>query len=319
MGQIAVLVPTMRRPESLARALRSLFAQDAPQLIAQIVVVDNSPEASARATVDALRSASPVALTYVHEPRPGVATARNAGLAAADAPLIAFLDDDEEAPPQWLARLAAAHASYGAAVTFGPVQGVTPPGTGWAAPYLDRFFSRLGPETSGPIEEAYGCGNSIMTRALALPGPAPFDTGSDETGGEDDKLFAALRARGGGFAWAADAPVLEHAPADRAKLSYALWRAFGYGQTPSELCARDGDWPGVAKWMAVGVAQVLVFLLKAAMLWAANNPARAEAADRAARGLGKVFWWSPQRFYGQAATKRSSASAGVAAAPAPIG
>ncbi len=294
MGQIAVLVPTMRRPESLARALRSLFAQDAPQLIAQIVVVDNSPEASARATVDALRSASPVALTYVHEPRPGVATARNAGLAAA-------------------------HASYGAAVTFGPVQGVTPPGTGWAAPYLDRFFSRLGPETSGPIEEAYGCGNSIMTRALALPGPAPFDTGSDETGGEDDKLFAALRARGGGFAWAADAPVLEHAPADRAKLSYALWRAFGYGQTPSELCARDGDWPGVAKWMAVGVAQVLVFSLKAAMLWAANNPARAEAADRAARGLGKVFWWSPQRFYGQAAAKRSSASAGVAAAPAPIG
>lgn len=309
-ASIAVMVPTMRRPDSLARALRSVFAQDRPELIAEIVVVDNSPEASARETVDALRPASPRPLIYVHEPRPGVATARNAGLASTRAALIAFLDDDEEAPPAWLGLLHQIHRRHYAAVTFGPVRGVTPASAGWAGPYLDRFFSRLGPAESGPTDTAYGCGNSLMTRERALLGPAPFDAGADETGGEDDRLFAGLKAQGCRFAWAAEAYVYEHAPADRARMSYALWRAFGYGQTPSELCARAGDWPGVAKWMLVGAVQLALYGIKAALLWIVRSPARAEAADRAARGLGKICWWSPQRFYGQAALMRRGGGGG---------
>ena len=125
MSDIDVLIPTLRRPDNLARALRSIFAQQgAAELIARVVVVDNAPEGSAALTVDALRPACPVPLCYVHEPRPGVATARNAGLAACSAPLVAFLDDDEEAPPSWLAGLRAAHLVLGSAVTFGPVRGV---------------------------------------------------------------------------------------------------------------------------------------------------------------------------------------------------
>ena len=311
LARIAVLVPTLRRPASLARALRSLFTQDHPDRIAAIVVVDNSPEASARTAVESLRALSPISLVYVHEPRPGVATARNAGLAATDAPLIAFLDDDEEAPPSWLAALYDAHQRFGAAVTFGPVQGVATGAIAWARPYLDRFFSRLGPAASGPIDEAYGCGNSLMTRSEALPGAAPFDEASNETGGEDDRLFAALRARGGRFAWAADASVLEHAPAERARLGYALSRAFGYGQTPAQLCARAGDRLGVARWMAVGAAQAAAFGAVAGVFWLARSSRRAEAADRAARGLGKVFWWMRLRFYGRAALKRRPAAVGA--------
>ena len=49
------------------------------------------------ATVEALKGESPVPLIWTHAPRPGVATARNTGLAATQAPLIAFLDDDEAA------------------------------------------------------------------------------------------------------------------------------------------------------------------------------------------------------------------------------
>ena len=82
---VAVVIPTLRRLDSLTRALRSVFDQQGVEArLREIVVVDNDPEASSRQTVEALRAASPVPVIWVHAPRPGVATARNAGLAATD-------------------------------------------------------------------------------------------------------------------------------------------------------------------------------------------------------------------------------------------
>jgi succinoglycan biosynthesis protein ExoM len=307
---IDVVVPTLRRPESLTRALRSLFAQDrAPALVAAIVVVDNSPEGCARSTVDALRPASPVPLIFVHAPEPGVATARNAGLAAGDAPLVAFLDDDEAAPPGWLAALYAAHLALGTVVTFGPVRGQAPDAAPRQRAYLDRFFSRIGPETTGVIEHPYGCGNAMMTRALALAGPAPFDTAADAAGGEDDRLFARLSTQGVRYGWAAEAWVHEYAPAHRARLGYALKRAFGYGQSPSQIAARAGRPLDVLKWMTIGAAQAALFAPLAAALLLLRHPRGAELADRAARGLGKVFWRVGLSFYGRAEIRRSDTAA----------
>lgn len=308
---IAVLTPTLRRPESLARALRSVFVQP-PGRLREIVVADNDPDASARAVVEALKTESPVPLIYVHAPRPGVATARNAGLAATEAPLIAFLDDDEEASPQWLAALVAGLEQTGADVVFGPIRGRTPDGTGWAAPYLDRFFGREGPAQTGLVDAPWGCGNSLMVRATALPGPTPFDVSADEAGGEDDILFSALKARGGRFGWAADAWVDEHAPPHRANLRYALTRAFAYGQGPSQTAAARRDWGGVLRWMLIGAAQAAVWGVAALGLTLTGSIRRADMADRAARGLGKLFWMPglEPRFYGSALLKRVSRSGG---------
>ena len=298
MQPVSVIVPTMRRPESLERALRSLFAQTAP--MTSIVVVDNDPSGTAAATVIRLAADSPCPLIYGHEPRPGVATARNAGLSLTDAPLIAFLDDDEAASPGWLAALLAALDQTRADVVFGPIAGRVPDDTGWAAPYLEAFFGREGPATTQGIDKPWGCGNSLMIRATALPGPAPFDASADQSGGEDDALFAALQARGGTFGWAADAWVDEFAPPHRATLRYALSRAFAYGQGPSQTAARANNGPGVVRWMLVGAAQALVWGLAAIALTVIAHPSRARMMDKAARGLGKIFWMKgfEPRFYG---------------------
>ncbi|MDP2116342.1 MAG: glycosyltransferase family 2 protein, partial [Brevundimonas sp.] len=141
---------------------------------------------------------------------------------------------------------------------------------------------------------------SLMVRATALPGPAPFDTGTDQAGGEDDALFAALASRGGRFGWAADAWVEEFAPAHRATLNYALARAFAYGQGPSQTAAAAKDWPAVLRWMVIGAAQTVVWGAASAALTLLASPRRAEMYDRTARGLGKLFWmkgFEPQ-FYG---------------------
>jgi glycosyltransferase involved in cell wall biosynthesis len=301
MGDVAVIVPTLRRPESLERALRSLFRQTGvADRVTEIVVVDNDPLGSAAALTEALRAVSPWAILYRHAPTPGVATARNAGLSATDAPLIAFLDDDEAASPGWLAALLKAQAETGADAVFGPITGRAPAAEAWLRPWLERFFGRDGPARTGLIAEPYGCGNSLMLRATALPGQKPFNVATDQVGGEDDALFAALAARGGRFGWAADAWVEEFAPAHRATLKYALARAFAYGQGPSQTAAAAKNWPGVARWMLIGAGQTVVWGAAAAALTLARRPGRAEMYDRAARGLGKVLWtrgFEPQ-FYG---------------------
>ena len=140
---VAVIIPTLRRAESLERALRSVFAQTkALDRIRAVVVADNDPDGSAASLIERLRSEAPVPLTYAHAPIPGVATARNVGLAATDAALIAFLDDDEAASTGWLAALLSAQAKTGADVLFGPIRGRVPQETGWTTAYLERFFGR---------------------------------------------------------------------------------------------------------------------------------------------------------------------------------
>ena len=312
MGDVAILMPTLRRPDSLERALRSLFAQTGvSDRVQSIVVVDNDPAASARDCVESLTSACPWPLVYVSEQTPGVARARNAGLAATDAPLIAFLDDDEAASPGWLAALLAAQVETSADAVFGPIAGRAPEAAEWLKPYLERFFGREGPAQTGVVDTPWGCGNSLLVRTNALPGAAPFSTSADQTGGEDDLLFSGLKTRGGTFGWAADAWVEEFAPPHRATLNYTLARAFAYGQGPSQTAAHERNWPGVLRWMVIGAGQTIVFGAIALGLTLVGSPKRAELYDRTARGLGKLFWMKgfEPYFYGAREVARLDALA----------
>ena len=303
---VAVLIPTLRRPESLERTLRSIFAHERlTDLVVEIVVADNSPEGSARPVVDRLRPLSAVPLRYVQAPTPGVATVRNAGLAGITADHVAFIDDDETAQPGWLAALHSAHVASGADVTFGPVHGRAPDARPDERAHVERFFSRLRPELTGLISDTNGCGcgNSMMRRATALAGPAPFDTGADLIGGEDDRLFTRVAAAGGRFGWAAEAAVDEHVPPPRATARYVLKRAMAMGQGPPRIRLRRDppDRLGAAGWMMVGIAQLLGHGAAALALKLAGRPAWLAQADRAARGLGKVVFWPELAFYGAGA------------------
>src|SRR5690606_26113921 len=119
----------------------------------------------------------------------GVANARNAAVSAAKGELIAFLDDDEEAPPDWLAALLAAQARHDADVVFGPVRGRTPRELRRHRAYFERFFSREGPAEEGVIDHYYGCGDSLLRRAALPDRDRPFSAIRNHIGGEDDLLF----------------------------------------------------------------------------------------------------------------------------------
>ncbi len=302
---VSIVIPTQRRPGGLAAAMASALAQaGVDPATVELVVADNDQVPSAREAVEAAAKAAPFPVAYVHEPAAGVANVRNTALTVARGGLIAFLDDDQEAPEGWLAALLAVQAATSADVVFGPVHARAPETVTEHRAYFERFFSRLDDSAEGLIDHFYGCGNSLILRA-ALPAHRPFAVERNQIGGEDDLLFGNLQAGGARFAWAPGAWVWEDPGPARLTLCYTLARAFGYGQGPTEHCwsATPRDLPGVVKWMLVGLAQTAVFGPLALAKWAMRRPDRAAALDRAARGLGKTFWWGPFRlnFYGRTA------------------
>ena len=239
-ASVSVLIPTFRRPIGLARAVASALVQT--RLPDEIIIVDNDPDASARELASELAEGARIPVRYVHEPRPGVANARNLGFATASGRYIAQLDDDEAARPEWLAALLATRAAMDCPVVFGPVTPLATNAAPMARAFLERLYARTGPNSDAARTRDWGCGNSLIDReAVPLPDP-PFDARTNEVGGEDDLLFVGLQNAGIRFAWSADAEVIEYVEGDRARWPHMLARSFAYGQGASQKLR--SRWPG---------------------------------------------------------------------------
>jgi len=316
---ISVVIPTFNRPDGLKRAVNSVFHQSLVPAGFDLIIVDNTPDHSASESIAELKSACPdtINLITLHEPAAGVANARNAAMRAVKTDLVAFLDDDQSAPKTWLETLLQSYRDYPAAVTFGPVRTTLPTGQRRHQRYFESFFSRDPDVEAGYIETSFGCGNALVDFSK-VPGHAPwFDASMNESGGEDDVLFARIRDAFGRFAWAADAPVWEHPPIARVSLNYTLKRAFSYGQAPITLARRTSNQAIflILLWMLIGAGKTLWHGSIWLLLSLVRHPERAFQLDKAVRGLGKILWWVDLRFYGAAVLQNKATSSASQAAP----
>lgn len=107
--KVSVLIATRDRPDSLARALRSVLALC--YLNFEVVVVDNAPNGDQTPVMLADQFACEPRIRYVRERRPGLARAHNAGLRAIDAPIVAITDDDVLVDSDWLDHITTAFAT----------------------------------------------------------------------------------------------------------------------------------------------------------------------------------------------------------------
>lgn len=229
--RIDVCICTFRR-RSIVDAIESVARQQLPAGFSlRVIVADNDEVPSARDQVEEAAARSGVELLYVHAPAANISIARNACIAASDSAWLAFLDDDETAPPDWLAKLVAARD--GADVVFGPVKAVydaSAPDWIVKGDYHSTVF-----DLRRPIKSGY-TGNVLICRAC-LDG-LQFDPALGLTGGEDTILFYALHLRGARLAAAPDAMVMEPVPAARASLGWLLRRRYRAGQTHAFLVTR---------------------------------------------------------------------------------
>lgn len=112
----SVIVVSQGRPGHLKLCLRALAQQDHPEF--EIVVVADQPGLDAVSEVGLGDKVKQLRFDEAN-----ISTARNAGLRAASAPVVAFIDDDATAEPTWLSHLTAPFADTEVAAAGGYVLG----------------------------------------------------------------------------------------------------------------------------------------------------------------------------------------------------
>lgn len=166
---MTVCALTYRRPDGLERLLDGLVSQEftgRPPSV-EFLIVDNDPDASARSICERWRNRLGAALIYEHEPRPGIAVARNRALDSVGrhTEWIAFIDDDEVPAPDWLESLLRGQSAFDADVVSGlVVPHFAAPPPRWVR--RGRFFDLVRRRTGTRLPQAQT--NNVMFRAAIV-------------------------------------------------------------------------------------------------------------------------------------------------------
>lgn len=99
-SSVSVIIPHLNQADALERCLTSLTAQSRADLIAEIIVVDNGSTGG----IAPLAARFPQA-HWLEESTRGPGPARNLGIAHARGEIIALIDADCRADPEWIAAL----------------------------------------------------------------------------------------------------------------------------------------------------------------------------------------------------------------------
>ena len=241
---ISVVVPTRDRADYLAVALASLAAQRPAPAHELLVVDDGSADATAEVAARA-------GARYLRQPAPlGLNAARNAGIRHTASELIAFVDDDVEAPPGWLAAIGEGAAHHPSAEAFGgPIharlEGPAPRGCGRESAPITSLD--LGSDDR-EVELVWGA-NMIFRRA-AFERIGPFDE-TISGGGDEEEWLRRLRSGGGSVVYLAGAGLDHRRAGDDARLRSLMRVAYVRGRSARSYDGRRGEVPGLAHELRV--------------------------------------------------------------------
>ncbi len=193
---VSVVVATRNRSALVARLVEAVAAQKGVDF--ELIVVDDGSSDGTLEVLERLAEDAPIRITPIYTTAGrGAPGARNVGWRRANAPLIAFTDDDCIPQPGWLATLVA-HAG-----DADIVQGRTMPDP-------DQLYKRgpFGRTLSVEFEEGYyECSNILYPRDV-LARFGGFDETLTSGYGEDTDLAWRAQEAGCSTAFVADALVL---------------------------------------------------------------------------------------------------------------
>jgi len=242
LPSVTIAVLTYLRPEDIQASLPALVDQAARYPgEASVLVVDNDPQGSARSTVEPFTADR---VSYVVEPTPGIAAARNRALAECDTDLLVFIDDDERPTPDWLRLLVDTYLAHPG--TLGVLGLVESEFSSTPDPWIvaGRFFERLCPPTGTEIF-VVSTNNLLLDRGLLERESLRFDERFGLSGGSDTLFSHEARRRGLSFRFCAEALVLDAVPPERMTREWALNRTYRMGNSWSRtLLAVTPPGPG---------------------------------------------------------------------------
>lgn len=232
----SIVIPTRERPQYLDVTLASIRDQ-ARRAGAEVLVVSDGGD-RATAAVAARYGVPVLALA----PRAGLNAARNAGAAATSSSVIVFVDDDVEAPPDWLASLLSGMRRAPDREVFGgPIrarlEGSPPRACGREpAPITTLDFGREDRDV------ALVWGANMAVRRSALQRVGPFDESLAGAGDEEEWQHRYV-ARGGRVRYVAQAGLDHRRTASDSTIRSLSRAAYGRGASARRYDVRKGTAP----------------------------------------------------------------------------
>ncbi|MEM7300875.1 MAG: glycosyltransferase [Pseudomonadota bacterium] len=231
--EIAVTLPTFRRPDHVVETLKSVAAQQTARKFV-CIVMENDPDTGdgACAAADYLESVSINAIV-VNAHRRGNCSAYNAGWHTAlsmfpNLKHVLVIDDDEIARPNWLELMARTAETLDVDMVGAPQEPVFENGNNGSWPRHPVF--QPAHQTTGPAEILYSSGNVIIsTKVLRTMGYPYLDERFNFIGGGDSDFYSRCKAKGYTFGWCADAGVLETIPSRRTESRWLNLRGLRNG------------------------------------------------------------------------------------------
>jgi GT2 family glycosyltransferase len=246
---VVICAYTEARWHDLVAAIHSAHGQSVqPREI--IVVVDHNPT-----LLERVHAEVPYVIAVENQEARGLSGARNSGIAAATGAVIAFLDDDGVAAPDWLEHLLAAYATPEVIGVGGPVEPLwrhgRPP---WFPAEFDWVVGctyRGLPAVAAPVRNLIGCNMSFRREVLEAVGGFRSGigrVGTDPAGCEETELCIRVGRR-----WPSKALLYEpcarvqhRVTARRARWSYFRARCFAEGLSKALVAQAVGAGDGLA-------------------------------------------------------------------------
>jgi Glycosyl transferase family 2 len=237
----------------LRDAVASVGAQQR-QALETIVVVDHNPE-----LLDRARRELADAVVIPNTGQRGASGARNAGVARSRGEVVAFLDDDARATPEWLATMLVHFDDPTVAGVGGrvdPLWATARPG--WFPGEFDWTVgaSYAGmPETTARVRNVWS--NNMALRRSAFDAAGGFREDFSKLGAasrpEDTELC--LRVTSGSWLYEPDSAVGHWVPAQRATLRYFLRRCYDEGKGKAQIAIMSGAAAGTSaeRWYTMRV------------------------------------------------------------------
>lgn len=175
---ISAIICTYNRYHLLPGSMRSLQAQTLDPRRYEIIVVDNSSDRAKRTAFWREAPEWPN-LRVITEDIPGLSRARNIGMRSTAAPIVAYIDDDAVAAPEWLESLLGVFDNDPlVGIAGGPVEPIWPDAApSWLHKWLQGFLTiiDLGAEPRILHEGEWLAGTNIAFRRSSLEGAGGFN------------------------------------------------------------------------------------------------------------------------------------------------
>ena len=295
MKKLSLIIATYNRAQSLLRTLRSVVSQSAaPELWECIVVNNNSTDNTAEVFACFAADNQGFDLKMVTEVKQGLSNARNAGITASKGEYIAIVDDDETLESSYIESYIEFFDSFPTAMAAGGAvraeyESHRPR---WMSHYTERMIANpidldvvvtLFPSSRVPAGGNMAFRREIFDR-VGLFNPRLGRNGQSLIGGEENDLFARLRAAGELLYFVPNAAIYHHIP--DAKLTDEYFDRLSYNVGRSKALRAQND-EELSELMASERRKRVVTYILAALYTIALQPIKAQYLIRMRKGIYK--------------------------------